>query len=449
MDVPNPHIEHIVVRYHQTAKLKNITMIERFIKWLDNYPEFQEGEVRAILDDAIRCYKFDIPRPALMLSYIAFMFAVRKNILVMDRPFGYTEGHWNNLMSELRSQNKADEAFITCITTKEDYEPKPNHDKLKRAAIFSIPDSLRNEVVYWKDRRNDCAHYKKGEVSLSHVSAFWQFMMSKYKFFFPGGTLAKSIEEYTRFFDPQYTAPNESDTDLFKRLVVSIVGKDDIRNLIIGLRDNHVNGQKAFDLFHRLYIGSNEVVHQAFDEFNKEHDDFALKVVRRYPDTIAMVYGNNPQKVRELWYNDDEMTIYTSLLEHRLIPDEQIEESFKRKLDAWEDRNSAPYINDKQHKVLSDSGFFDYFITYKYGLDNTTVRYERINGRIDFYGDLLMSCPMNEKTVQALVAVFTNNNYPYSLKSRLRDKFNRGELDKAKYLEIVQRLGLTECLGVS
>lgn len=424
-------------------------MIERFAQWLDNYPEFREGENRAILDDAIRCYKFDIPRPALMLSYIAFMFAVRKNILGMDRPFGYTEGHWNNLMSELRSQNKADEAFITCITTKEVYEPNPNQDKLKRSAIFNIPDSLRNEVVYWKDRRNDCAHYKKGEISLSHVSAFLQFMMSKYKFFYPGGTLAKSIEEYTRFFDPQYTAPNEKDTEQFKRLVATISDKEDIRILIRGLRDNNVDGLKAFDLLHRLYIDASEAVHQAFDDFIKEHDDFALKFVRLYPDTIAMVYGNNPQKVRELWYNEDEMTIYTSLLEHRLIPEGQIEESFKRKIDVWESRNSAPGLNERQMKILTDAGFFDCFITYKYGLENTTIHYERINGKIDFYGDFLMLCPMNEKTVQALVTVFTNNNYPYSLKSRLRDKFNRGELDKEKYLEIIQRLELAECLGVN
>ena len=107
-------------------------MVERFRKWLDNYPEFQNGEIRAILDDAIKCYKFDIPRPALMLTYIAFMFAVKKNILEMDRPFGFTEGHWNNLMSELRSENKADEAFINCVTMKEDYEPKPHQDKLKQ-----------------------------------------------------------------------------------------------------------------------------------------------------------------------------------------------------------------------------------------------------------------------------------------------------------------------------
>ena len=47
-------------------------MDERFIKWLNIYDEFNSGTaLRDILNDAIRCYRHDIARPALMLSYIA------------------------------------------------------------------------------------------------------------------------------------------------------------------------------------------------------------------------------------------------------------------------------------------------------------------------------------------------------------------------------------------
>lgn len=50
-------------------------MDERFIKWLNIYDEFSNGTVlRDILNDAIRCYRHDIARPALMLSYIAFFY---------------------------------------------------------------------------------------------------------------------------------------------------------------------------------------------------------------------------------------------------------------------------------------------------------------------------------------------------------------------------------------
>lgn len=49
-------------------------MDERFIKFLNIYDEFKEGTaLRDILNDAIRCYRHGIARPALMLSYIAFI----------------------------------------------------------------------------------------------------------------------------------------------------------------------------------------------------------------------------------------------------------------------------------------------------------------------------------------------------------------------------------------
>ena len=50
-------------------------MDERFIKWLAIYDEFSEGTVlRDILNDAIRCYRHDIARPAFLLSYICLLY---------------------------------------------------------------------------------------------------------------------------------------------------------------------------------------------------------------------------------------------------------------------------------------------------------------------------------------------------------------------------------------
>ena len=48
-------------------------MDKRFIKWLAIYDEFSEGTVlRDILNDAIRCYRHDIARPAFLLVIILF-----------------------------------------------------------------------------------------------------------------------------------------------------------------------------------------------------------------------------------------------------------------------------------------------------------------------------------------------------------------------------------------
>lgn len=81
-------------------------MEERFIKWLNIYDEFSNGTVlRDILNDAIRCYRHDIARPALMLSYIAFIQAIRNNLLNSEMPDGFKDKRWQSAMNNLRSDS--------------------------------------------------------------------------------------------------------------------------------------------------------------------------------------------------------------------------------------------------------------------------------------------------------------------------------------------------------
>lgn len=64
-------------------------MDERFVKFLNIYDEFKEGTaLRDVLNDAIRCYLHGIARPALMLSYIAFILG---NNPEMIRKFWYED----------------------------------------------------------------------------------------------------------------------------------------------------------------------------------------------------------------------------------------------------------------------------------------------------------------------------------------------------------------------
>lgn len=128
-------------------------MDERFLKWLNIYDEFREGTaLRDILNDAIRCYRHDIARPALMLTYIAFIQAVKDNLLSSERPDGFNENRWGAAMNNLRSENKWDEQVIDCI--------KKRSNGVDDPAFFELTDTLRNDVCYWRSRRNDCAHYR-------------------------------------------------------------------------------------------------------------------------------------------------------------------------------------------------------------------------------------------------------------------------------------------------
>jgi hypothetical protein len=46
------------------------------------------------------------------------------------------------------------------------------------APIFAIDQELRDQVKFWKDRRNDCAHSKQNQIIAAHCEAFYAFVRS-------------------------------------------------------------------------------------------------------------------------------------------------------------------------------------------------------------------------------------------------------------------------------
>lgn len=89
------------------------------------------------------------------------MLAVRHNLLISSRPDSMPQRNWDGILIDLRKDKGWDEKVMSCI--------KANSGN---KVVFNIDQSLRDDVEYWKNRRNDCAHFKKEEITLSHVSAF-------------------------------------------------------------------------------------------------------------------------------------------------------------------------------------------------------------------------------------------------------------------------------------
>lgn len=116
-------------------------MDERFVKFLNIYDEFKEGTaLRDVLNDAIRCYRHGIARPALLLSYIAFIQAVRNNLLNSEKPSGFKKARWDACMNNLRSEDKWDSEVVDCIRKRANGTNDP--------AFFELPDTLRDDVCF-------------------------------------------------------------------------------------------------------------------------------------------------------------------------------------------------------------------------------------------------------------------------------------------------------------
>ena len=409
-------------------------MDERFIKWLNIYDEFSNGTVlRDILNDAIRCYRHDIARPALMLSYIAFIQAIRNNLLNSEMPDGFKDKRWQSAMDNLRSDSKWDETVIDCIKMRDKGDDDP--------AFFQIADTLRDDVCYWRNRRNDCAHYKDSEITLSHVSAFWVFMMDNYNKFTPIGSLQQSINEYNRHFDISLTPRGTSTERIFKRLSHVIKTQEDLE-LFLNATSSNMDFKPQCDLVHDLLI----------DGYHKELAILFLKGemkrLKAYlcakPKDVSLILGNDPTMTRKIWYDDLRlscrcMNVYVEMLRAKMLTDAEIKESLELYLTHEYEQGHLFITDENDFNVLIDNGIYDIFIdeylTKSFVCHNPSDKCRKT----DFYIAMIYRGGITDKLMSALSEAVTGT-FPYTLRDRLKDEIFSEKDFKAKYMETIGRL---------
>lgn len=378
-----------------------------------------------------------LPDPQLMLSYIAFIQAVRNNLLNSEKPSGFKKARWDACMNNLRSEGKWDSEVVDCIMKRANGVSDP--------AFFELTDTLRNDVCYWRSRRNDCAHYKDSEITLSHVSAFWVFMMDNYNIFTPIGSLQQSINEYNRHFDVSLTPRGSSTERIFKRLRYVIKTQEDLE-LFLKATFSNMDFKPQCDLVHDLLI----------DGYHKELAISFLrgemKRLKAYlcakPKDVSLILGNDPTVTRKIWYGDLRlshrcMNVYVEMLRVKMLTDAEIKESLELYLTHEYEQGHLFIKDEDDFNVLIDNGLYDIFIdeylTKSFVCHNPSEKCRKT----DFYIAMIYRGGITDKMMSALSEAVTGT-FPYTLRDRLKDEIFSEEDFKAKYMETIERLNLDD-----
>lgn len=417
-------------------------MDERFIKWLNIYDEFNSGTaLRDILNDAIRCYRHGIARPALMLSYIAFIQAIRNNLLNSEKPDGFNDKRWEDTMNKLRNESKWDETVIGCIKMRNKSDGDP--------AFFKIADTLRDDVCYWRNRRNDCAHYKDSEITLSHVSAFWVFMMDNYNKFTPIGSLQQSINDYNRHFDISRTPRGTSTDKIFKRLCLVIKTKKDLGDFLKATYDR-MHLEQQCDLVHDLLIDGHHkeiVISYLCDSIKALKTYLGIK-----PKDVSLVLGNDATTIRKFWYEDFQyfancINVYAEMLRAKMIRQGEIKESLEMLLKHEYKRSAFRVDSQEDFNVLKENGIYDIFIeeylSKEFVCDNPREKCYKT----DFYISLIQRGGITDKLIKAL-SESIKGTFPYTLTNRLKDEIFNDDESKKQYYDFIKKQGLDDFLDL-
>lgn len=411
-------------------------MDEKLIKWLNLFDEFAEGTVlRDIFNDAIRCYRNDIARPALMLSYIAFMQAVRNNLLRSARPNDFDEEHWNAAMENLRKEEKWDETVFSCIRKKKEVNKPP---------FFDFPDSLRDDLSYWRNRRNDCAHYKASEITLSHVSAFWSFIMDNYHKFSPLGSLQQSINEYVTHFDISKTPAGKSTEKIFQRLALAVNTVEDLQKFIEGTKGK-LTFEDQCDVLHLLLHD------ERHRKIVKEILNAKFRALRAYigcyPADISIVLDSK-EIIRKLWYEELNVnvwgvSIYLELMRAGMIEGEEVKESLSLLLKRDYEHKRCSIGEDNDFAMLNAKGLYDLFIdTYCVKDFLCNVPGDKCR-KTDFYISYIRKGGITTNLIKVLKDAY-ESSFPYTLRDRLKNEIFDDTVNQNSYFTIIEKEGFDD-----
>uniref|UniRef100_UPI004056165F hypothetical protein n=1 Tax=Candidatus Electronema sp. TaxID=2698783 RepID=UPI004056165F len=121
-------------------------------------------------------------------------------------PTGIPLNKWEKDLAGLRCEDEWDRKVFDLTQQK---SPAP---------VFLVSEDLRHQVRYWKNRRNDCAHFKTNEIDHSHVESFWHFIFSNMGKFVPNGSAAALLNEIALHFDQDVTPPNTPLDPIIERI---------------------------------------------------------------------------------------------------------------------------------------------------------------------------------------------------------------------------------------
>jgi len=283
---------------------------------------------------------------------------------------------------------------------------------------------LRQQVKYWKDRRNDCAHFKRNEIEPHHIDSFWSFLKSNISKMTIEGGMESLINKFVMHFDETFNAPNKNFDHLVNEIINSVdpKQKEDFfkrLNILSGINYRN-NGSYTFLVYNRiLEIGDEQTQEELVSFIKKEKLD--INFLNEFSEKVT-VMSYNEEDIRAFWklkiYSKNSYTnpynLFSSLLRNRLIPSEQIEEAFTELFNRYSQTEYKRLPELKDIGTLQTEGFFRTVCNIaivEYDLNDN----HRINNKSDIIALAIENTPLNPKTVKTICNMVSRSYYSWWL----------------------------------
>ncbi|HHK5547680.1 TPA: hypothetical protein ACQUHN_004154 [Bacillus thuringiensis] len=416
----------------------------RFSDWLDK--QEMEDEAKDLFAESVKCYKASAYRAALLFSFLGFQTVIKHRMLASKKPEGYKDSEWTNIQNLLRNDDKWEKTVIEAIKT-------------GKKTVFKVSVDLNEQYLYWRNRRNDCAHAKGNAIDYPHVESFWLFIESNLSKFVVNGGKAHIIEQIINYLNPSITPVGTDFGPITKQVpfAIELIDYKDFLGELLKI----TNARRG--PFHFMPLDKNLAViwsglftlqtdrTNILIEFLKENLDFTIVLLRR-DSTIIKYFNGESEFLRILWKekfsNSLDYQIFMDMIRNNLIPEGQLEELFTHMFNNVSSGvfSQNPFdegITDTDQMVLRTRKFFDTF--YKEAFKNKRIAYsfEYGNANKELVLYYIINFGLDNTIVGALNSAISGSYPPRRLKEDLSSFYESNKEVWEKHKSICDDLGET------
>jgi hypothetical protein len=415
--------------------------------WLSS--QTLSSEAQSCFEESFMCYKVGAYKAALLFGYLGFLTTVRDRILQSQPPQGIPPTLWTKIQSEVSNHALWD--GVTFDTTQ---QKKP-------APVFAIDEELRDQVKYWKDRRNDCAHSKQNQIVAAHCESFYAFVRSTLNRFFVGSSLESLKGKFSDFFDPTLTPAGAPIQDLVQDVGAFLSGHDLDRFVCDAFETANKQGRP------RIYLGNtlskparsllgglikygSTAVKESTANFIMEDRERCYRFISSDLEFVHIA-GGNPTLVRWLWNRAGEngeadYALLSCLLRNRLIPTLEIREALR----TFITKAPSGLPSEDDRAELRNHGFYNELKDLAVATDIMTD-FEKANRCKELLVDLLDWVEIDYPLAKAIFRRFNVSYHPWHLRDALNEFFEARSDKRNEYRRAISEdseLGIPKHLEI-
>jgi len=407
----------------------------QFEAWI-NAPT-KSPNVTILFEESIKSFKSSAYRASLLFSYLGLFTLIKEQIIKSTKPSAIPQSRWDSIIQKLQNDDLWEKTVFDEIVN-------------SSSPIFNIDDDLRQQIKYWKDRRNDCAHFKDNEIEFHHTESFWSFIKSNLSKITIEGGMESLLNKFVQHFNPTFTPPDADFSDLVQE-IESAVNTNDLaefwKQLLFRIDEYGLlfhNETNISKIFKRVFEISSERVKDNLSEYLKSKNR-DLSIIIIYPELISY-FKYSSAEIRSIWRNrifnseHTAFTVYAALLRNSLIPANEIKEANEYVFDLL--KGPSPK-NEEDHFALASNGFGDTIFEVAIATKRLNDWYTWVNPRADILAYYVEKYPLKKETVEVICEMYTRDKYSFWLGERLENLFKEKNDKKIEFHQIANTNGLT------